>query len=477
MAQNEEEIDELLLEIHGLLTGIGKEKLYEICIKLGTIPESSYSNKSRLATVKVIVQEIEKQLSKCKETEKAAFVRDVLKQISETKSEVSVGEEQQMQDSVRQNLEKEIALLKEKQQREMEALSGKLSAIRMTTGDSVLTGAGAATSEVNYQGLQSILKRDFRIVGTVGAQGQKEQLSYLSLSRQVQSGKERGYSEKELVDGLIKCIVPGLPLKDYLEAMREMGLETLMKIIRAHYQEKNASELYASLANLAQSPTEEPQNFLLRALNLREKIIFASKQEGSKLRYDTSQCQSMFLHAIETGLLSNTLRTRMRPHLQRSDVTDAELIAQLNLAGAEESERNAKLGIGQRGKTKITQVSVEENSKIKAETHKKVKEAEAPFAEKVLSEIQAIKAEVASLKQDVKLSRAQSTEEEGKIQGKGRPLRENRRGCKECYKKGLGDQCTHCWKCGDSDHFAYNCPQRKGQGQGNCPRLLSRDSQ
>ena len=479
MAQNEEEIDELLLETHSLLTGIGKEKLYEICLKLGTIPESSYSNKSRLATVKVIVDEIEKQISKCKETEKAAFVRDVLKQITETKSAASVGDEQQTQDSVRQKLEKEIALLKEKQQREMEALNDQLSAIKLTAGDNVQTGAGAATSEVNYQGLQSIFKRDFRIVGTVGAQGQKDQLSYLSLSRQVQSGKERGYSEKELVDGLIKCIVPGLPLKDYLEAMREMGLETIMKIIRAHYQEKNASELYASLANLAQSPTEEPQNFLLRALNLREKIIFASKQEGSKLKYDTSQCQSMFLHAIETGLLSNTLRTRMRPHLQRPDVTDAELIAQLNLAGAEESERNAKLGIGQRGKTKAMQVSVEENPKIKAETPKKGKEAEAPFVEKLLSEIQAIKAEVASLKQDVKLNRAQSPGEESKVppQGKGRPLRENRRGCKECYKNGLGDQCTHCWKCGDSNHFAYNCPQRKGQGQGNCPQLLSRDSQ
>ena len=120
---------------------------------------------------------------------------------------------------------------------------------------------------------------------------------------------------------------------------------------------------------------------------------------------------------------------------------------------------------------------MEEISKIKAETHKKVAEAEPPFAEKVLSEIQAIKAEVASLKQDGKLSCPQSTEEERKIQGQGRPLRENRRGCKECYKKGIGDQCTHCWKCGESDHFAYNYPQRKGQGQGNCPRLLSRDSQ
>ena len=479
MAQKEEEMDELLLEAHSLLTGLSKDELYEICIKLGTIPESSYANKSRLATVKVVVEEIEKQISKCNETEKVAFVRDVLTQITEIKSATSVGEDQQTQDSVRQKLEKEITLLKEKQQREMEALNDQLSAIKMTTGDNVQTGAGAATSEVNYQGLQSIFKRDFRIVGTVGAQGQKDQLSYFSLSRQIQSGKERGYSENELVDGLIKCIVPGLPLKDYLEAMREMGLETIMKIVRAHYQEKNASELYASLANLAQSPAEEPQNFLLRALNLREKIIFASKQEGSKLKYDTSQCQSMFLHAIETGLLSNTLRTRMRPHLQRPDVTDAELIAQLNQAGAEESERNAKLGIGQRGKTKITQVSVEENSKIKTGTPKKGKEAEAPFAEKLLSEIQAIKADVAALKQDVRFNRAQSHGEESKMptQGKGRPLRENRRGCKECYKKGLGDQCTHCWKCGDSSHFAYNCPERKGQGQGNCPQLLSRDSQ
>ena len=102
MAQNEEEIDELLLETQSLLTWLSKEKLYEICSKLGTIPESSYSNKSRLATVKVIVDEIDKQISKCKETEKAAFVRDVLKQITETKSAASVGDEQQTQDSVRQ---------------------------------------------------------------------------------------------------------------------------------------------------------------------------------------------------------------------------------------------------------------------------------------------------------------------------------------------------------------------------------------
>ena len=107
-----------------------------------------------------------------------------------------------------------------------------------------------------------------------GSPGKKEQLLYLSLNRQMENGKERGYSEKELADVLTKCIALGLPLKDYLEAMRGMVLEMLMQIIRAHFQENTASELYASLTNLAQLTAYDPQNFLLRALKLLEKFSY-----------------------------------------------------------------------------------------------------------------------------------------------------------------------------------------------------------
>ena len=131
-----------------------------------------------------------------------------------------------------------------------------------------------------------------------------------------------------------------MPLTDYLEAMRETGLPTVVEIIRAHYQEKNASELCANLSNLVQEPNEEPQNFLLWALNLQEKILFTSKQESSRLQYDEHQCQSMFLHALETGLINNNLRSRMRGFIQQPIMMDEELIAQLNLAQAEESEQN-----------------------------------------------------------------------------------------------------------------------------------------
>ena len=99
-----------------------------------------------------------------------------------------------------------------------------------------------------------------------------------------------------------------------LEAIREAGLETLMKIIRAHFQE-NSSKF----------------------------SLVASRRS-----------QKFLLYTIETGLLSNTVRFRMCSFLLKPGVTDAELISQLNTAVAEEAERNSKLGIGQKGKAKVT---------------------------------------------------------------------------------------------------------------------------
>ena len=132
-------------------------------------------------------------------------------------------------------------------------------------------------------------------------------------------------------------------LRSYLEAVSELTLPTLRRIIRAHYQEKNSSELYGELANLAQISTEEPQTFLIGALNLREKIIYASKEANTKLKYDPEHVQSMFLNTIETGLISNTLRGRIRPLLQNVAISDEELISQLNLAVTEGAERSKKL--------------------------------------------------------------------------------------------------------------------------------------
>ena len=145
------------------------------------------------------------------------------------------------------------------------------------------------------------------------------------------------------MDAIIQSIPPSLPLKSYLEAISEINLLMMCRIIRAHYQEKNSSELYTELANLAQLHDKESQTFLICALNLREKIIYAPKEEHSKLKYDSEHVQSMFLHTIETGLISNTLRGRILMLLQDIAITDEKLISQLNIAITEEAEQSLRV--------------------------------------------------------------------------------------------------------------------------------------
>ena len=156
-------------------------------------------------------------------------------------------------------------------------------------------------------------------------------------------------------------------------------------------------------------------------------------------------------------------------------VTDAELISQLNTAVAEEAERNSKLGIGQKGKAKVSKVEAKVS---KAESHavsdkigkdKPASQPSASLSEQVLSELKEIRAEVATLKQEVYYKKSAGA----KASSKTPAYKKMCRGCKACHDRGEANNCRHCWKCGDATHFAYNCPQP----QENCPRLLPRDNQ
>ena len=95
----------------------------------------------------------------------------------------------------------------------------------------------------------------------------------------------------------------------------------------------------------------------------------------------------MFLHTIEKGIISNTLRGRIRPLLQNFAISDEELISQLNLAVTEEAERSKKLAASS-AKVKVSQVE-----QVKA---KQIEKSEKP-QEEMIAEMKALKAKVALL--------------------------------------------------------------------------------
>ena len=72
-----------------------------------------------------------------------------------------------------------------------------------------------SNSEIPRPG-SSVLLREFKISGQIGETGQHDKLTYVSLIHQIDSGLKRGYSEKDVLDAIIKSISPHSSLRNYI---------------------------------------------------------------------------------------------------------------------------------------------------------------------------------------------------------------------------------------------------------------------
>ena len=131
-------------------------------------------------------------------------------------------------------------------------------------------------------------------------------------------------------------------LRSYLETYKDLTSDRLKRIPPSHYGVKNTLELYQTLASLGQSQKESPQAFLMKALDLRQQIIFASSDD-MYLQYDSEHIQRIFLRCVETGLQDGSIRAKMRPLLKDLNVADDVLMQQMGVAVSAEKERDKKL--------------------------------------------------------------------------------------------------------------------------------------
>ena len=102
-------------------------------------------------------------------------------------------------------------------------------------------------------------------------------------------------------------------------------------------------ELFQEFSNLVQLPKENTQPYLMRALNLCQKVLFASQELESALKYGPVFVQVVFLHVVENGLRNDNIRNKIRPVLSQAHVQDEELMHQITTAITAEEERMIKL--------------------------------------------------------------------------------------------------------------------------------------
>ena len=285
------------------------------------------------------------------------------------------------------------------------------------------------------------LHKDFKISGQIDC---KAVISYTSLIRHIETGKQKGYSEVDIIDGVIKAVVPSSSLRSYLDGRPDINLATLRSILRGHYAEKNATELYSELASATQNPKENPNDFLLRVMDLRNRIMFASQEDSNELKYSPELVAGLFRRTVYTGLRDTTLRHEMRKHLCNVAISDAALMCELNQSIIQESERQNKLQ-SKHSVSQISCTSLEINS---------VKEA---VKNDLASEIKSLRLEMTKLKELVGCS--QSDVRAKPTNSRSRP------GCDVCQS--TGKHCDHCWTCGGSRHRRQQCPNNKPHPSGN----------
>ena len=324
-----------------------------------------YEGKSKLLVAKRVVERLEEEIGKLKETEIVPYLEDVKKILTEKPSGIK-------------NEDK--------------------------SGKSVLSDSKppstAKDDSVQKLLATSALRRQFKISGQIGEPEQKDKISFSSLARQIQTGLSQGYDESEIVDGVIRSITPGMVLRSYLETYKELTLDRLKKILRSHYGAKNTSELYQVLASLCQKPKESPQAFLMNALDLRQQILFACGEEDddTSLQYDCGHIQRLFLRSVETGLQDESIRAKIRPFLKDPNVTDEVLMQQMSMATSAEKERDKKLKDNTKSKSPALSVSaLSDGLHDDKEGSKKC----SPQND-ILTAIGAIKSEVEALKTEVR---------------------------------------------------------------------------
>ena len=89
---------------------------------------------------------------------------------------------------------------------------------------------------------RSTIHKYFKIMGFIGEVGQSGKLSYIGLLKQIEGGTERGYSDREIVNVVLRAITPGLYLRNVLETTEELTLGRLMKFQQSHFVEQHTTD-------------------------------------------------------------------------------------------------------------------------------------------------------------------------------------------------------------------------------------------
>ena len=166
----------------------------------------------------------------------------------------------------------------------------------------------------------------------------KDRLRFVSVKHQIHEAQRQGFTEDETASSVIRSMYSGLRHKSILVMKSNLALATLIGYLQQHYEEKSSTDLCAQLTSLNQMPNEGVVDFILRCIELREKLTLTSKRSG-EIEYDEVLVSCLFLRSAEIRLESSLILQEIRPVLRSEGVTDEDTLSATQRATAGEREK------------------------------------------------------------------------------------------------------------------------------------------
>ena len=294
----------------------------------------------------------------------------------------------------------------------------------------------------------NVLRKEFRIIGVIGRK--REHLSFLSIDSQIREALTQGFTENEIVSA-IKRAVGEKEIRSYLESKPELSLVNIIQFLESVLKEKSAAEFFQELSGMTQKQGESADSFAMRAMDIRQKCLIASKRTKS-VSFPETLVQSVFLATVRLGIIDDNIKLRFENVMRtKTDISDNNLLQELSIITREETERKVKL---QNESDSITVKSAKVQSKYHgndslhpSNSGLRLKDGMQDKEFRQLSEqVTALTTEIERIKDAQKQTQTKNTTNTKKPYIL----------CHNCQSNN-SNSCNHCWKCGRSGHISRNC--------------------
>ena len=190
--------------------------------------------------------------------------------------------------------------------------------------------------------LHKIKLRDFKITnGNIGVKGS---LDYSDLIMQMKKGLANGYSQKEVMSGVIDAAKPGSELRKYLvrkENQAPMTYEDFKQTLREFHNVRESQSIMDEMREMVQGEDQDLLKYVMSMCALRDEVFEVSASEDCPP--GEALVKKRFVDSLLSGLRKPTVRLEMQAVLKQ-DLSDPKLFNEVNQIDKRMKENEKKVG-------------------------------------------------------------------------------------------------------------------------------------